>query len=164
MQHDWIVDQRVATFKIPLIAIKTKSPNQVWSKSWLFDPIVWSDWILDHLVGYIFPFKTMVHGLKLELKRMKYQHNTKTLIKCFTFFQVKQAVFGPNFPKQLFRLGNNWSDPSKLAWSMRSRPPLTKRARWYLPWIWRNNFFKEKRHKNFPHYVTSLLDAISWQP
>ena len=95
MQQDWIVEQRVTIFKIPLIATKTKSPNRVWSKSWLFDSIVWSDWILDHLVSHIFPFKTMVHELKSELKRMRYQQNTKTLINCFNFFQVKQAVFGP---------------------------------------------------------------------
>ena len=77
MQHDWIVDEKVATFKIPLIAIKTKSHNRVWSKSWPFDPTFWSDWILDHLVVHIFPFKTMVHGLKSELKQMRYQQNTK---------------------------------------------------------------------------------------
>ena len=44
------------------------------------------DWILDHLIGHIFPFKKIVHGPKLELKRMRYQQNFKTLIKCFTFF------------------------------------------------------------------------------
>ena len=64
------------TFKNPLIAIKTKNPNRVWSKSW----------ILDRLVGHIFPFEMIVHGTKSELKEMRYQQKTKTLIKYFTFF------------------------------------------------------------------------------
>ena len=67
MQHDQILDQRVITFKTPLIAIKTKNPNQVWLKSWLFDSTVWLSWTLDRLVGHIFSFE-MISRAKIGVK------------------------------------------------------------------------------------------------
>ena len=33
MQHDWIVDQRVTTFKNPFYSNQGQNPNQVWSRS-----------------------------------------------------------------------------------------------------------------------------------
>ena len=72
-----------------------QNPNRVWSKSSLFDPTIGSYWILDHLVGHIFPFETIVYGPKLELRWMRYHKNTKTLIKSSLYFSGKLVVFYP---------------------------------------------------------------------
>ena len=73
-------------------------PNRVWSKSWLYDPTVGSSWILDHLIGRIFPFKMIVYEPKLELKRVRYHQNTKNSTKIFSlFFKGKTCCFWPNF-------------------------------------------------------------------
>ena len=56
---------------------KGQYPNWLWLKSWLFDLTIGLCWILDHLVGYIFPFDTTVYELKSELKWIRYHKNTE---------------------------------------------------------------------------------------
>lgn len=58
-----------------------ENPNRIWSKSLLFDSTVGSCWILNRIVGHIFPFKTIVYKPKSELKLIRYHKNTGTLIK-----------------------------------------------------------------------------------
>ena len=82
-----------------------QNSNQVWSKGSLFYPTIGSYWILDHLVGHIFPFETIFYGTKLELRRMRYHKNTKTLIKSLLYFSGKLAVFYPTSCNKL----TDWS-------------------------------------------------------
>jgi len=41
------VDQTVTTIKKSFYSNWSQKPNQVWSKSWPFDPTIKSSWILD---------------------------------------------------------------------------------------------------------------------
>ena len=90
-----------------------QNPNRVWSKSSHFDLTIGSYWILDHLVGHIFPFETIVYKPKLELRRLRYHKNTKTLIKSSLYFSGKLAVFYPTSCNKLTdwsRTGTNGLD------------------------------------------------------
>ena len=73
-------------------------------KSWLFIGNVGSYWILDHLVGHIFPIEMIVCRPKLVLKWMRYHKNTKTLIMSSLYFLGKLAVFYPASHNKLYRL------------------------------------------------------------
>ena len=122
----------------------------MWSKVRLFDPTIWSSWILDRLIGHIFLFKMVVYGPKSKLKQTRYHQNTKTLIENFTlFFLEKRLVFRPTSHNKLYQLGKNWSDPVQLTQRIWYWLPLIKRARWDLPQFGRYKFFKERRHKIF---------------
>ena len=46
---------------------------------------------------------------------MRYQQNTKTLIKNFTFFKLNRLFLDQLHAKKLYRLGKNWSDLDELA-------------------------------------------------
>lgn len=55
-------------------------------------PIQGKFWIISKIMK--FPLKTTVHGLKSELKWMRYKEKTIILIKCVIIFKSKRAVLG----------------------------------------------------------------------
>ena len=71
--------------------------NQVWSKSWFIDPTIGSCWILDRLVGHIFPFEKIFYEPKIGVKLNEISQTYQNLNKIFTVFFKKADSFLPDF-------------------------------------------------------------------
>ena len=80
------------------------------------------------------------------------------------------VVFGPISLKTLYRLSNNWSDPSEQDLSMMSWLPLIERVQQYLLQIGRNEIFN-KNVIEFPtlrhlpsecDILTTVTPNLSW--
>ena len=81
-----MVNLKVTTFEKSILQKNLPKPWLGMIKKFTFDPIVGLCWILDHLIGNIFPFEMIVYGPKSKLKRMKHHKNTETLIKSSLYF------------------------------------------------------------------------------
>lgn len=125
----------------------------------------WSNFLIGINLG---PFDRSYFSLwndsswvKIGPKTDEISIDTEKLIKCFTFFQVKRAVFGLFSCKKLVQTEQQWEwlvytglkyDVLAIFHKKGSAIPVTD---WKL-WI-----FQEKVFQNFLHYITSLPNAIS---
>lgn len=77
----------------------------------------------------------------------------------YHYFHVKKSCFSAVLCRILFQHSHNWSNFPEQAWCMVSQIPSIKSARWYLPRIRRNEFFKKSATK-FPtlHHLTSRCE------